>query len=68
VILRNGAILPLVRLLATEEHLEAMEPMVRQVQYVGLYCLACRMTARTCGSRSANTRRSSRHLRSMSMT
>ncbi len=38
------AIVPLVRLLTSEEHLAAMEPVLPQVQYVALYCLACGMS------------------------
>ncbi len=40
----DSGILPLVRLLVTAEHLEAMEPVLPQVQYLALYSLACGMT------------------------
>ena len=41
----DSQILPLVRLLTSEAHLEAMQTMLPQAQYTALYALACGMTA-----------------------
>jgi hypothetical protein len=40
----DAQILPLVRLLSRETHLEALQPMLPDAQYAALYALACGMT------------------------
>jgi superfamily I DNA/RNA helicase len=40
----DAQILPVVRLLSTEAHLEALQPMLPEAQYAALYALACGMT------------------------
>jgi superfamily I DNA/RNA helicase len=40
----DDGVIPLVRLLTTEEHLDALQPMLPEVQYTALYALACRMS------------------------
>jgi superfamily I DNA/RNA helicase len=41
----DAQILPLVRLLSSDTHLEALQPVLPEAQYAALYALACGMTA-----------------------
>lgn len=40
----DASVIPIVRLLATDTHLDALQPMLPEVQYNALYALACGMT------------------------
>ena len=53
----DAQILPLVRLLSTDAHLEALQTMLPDAQYAALYSLACGMTVQEAWARSRNCSR-----------